>query len=331
HRDCALPAPRAGARLHCVRAGGHSAVVIPVTLLDVHIRACPPLDLGANPGSSLRGALFEALRTMYDTGGRRPMRHDADANPVAWLLALEDEEVSGGKDVPRPIALRPPLGEASTTMTFGLAFYGSGHSQIPMVLTALPAMGTIGIGRGRRAFELVGVDQLDPLTLTRSPLLDEHGQMVAALQAPPDPDSYQQVARRLEGRYLTVDFLTPTRIIEQKRLCHTPRFRPWFQRLLERTRLISEVYMETPVWLPFKELLTLADAIEIVEDVTHWQEMWSGSRRSGQMMPTSGFKGRVTYTGPFQALLPWLLLGQSLQVGKNTVKGCGWYRLTVAG
>lgn len=304
--------------------------MIPVTLLDVHIQAYPPLDLGANPGSSLRGALYEALRAMYDTG-RAVARDEADANPVAWLLSLEDEESSGGKDVPRPIALRPPLGESSTTMTFGLAFYGTGQEQIPMVLTSLPAMGTIGIGRGRQTFDLVGVDQLDPLTFASTPLLNRQGQMVTSLAPAPGAQVFEQAAREIDSKLIIVDFLTPTRIVDRGRLCHQPWFRPWFQRLLERTRLISEVYLDTPVWVPFKDLLAAADCVEVVEHHTRWEEMWSGSRRTGQRTPTSGFVGRVAYKGVDEVLLPWLLLGQSLQVGKNTVKGCGWYRMAISG
>ena len=67
--------------------------------------------------------------------------------------------------------------------------------------------------------------------------------------------------------------------------------------------------------------------IAIVEDKTCWVEMWSGSRRDGKMRPTSGFVGTVRYRGDVSQLLPWIILGQALQVGKNTVKGCGWYRL----
>ena len=112
--------------------------MIPVTLLNVHIAAPTPIDLGANPGSSLRGALYGALRAMYDTGAAVSSRADVEDNPVRWLLALEDSDTSGGKDVPRPMAIRPPLGGPAVHLTFGLCFYGRGREQIPLVLTALP-------------------------------------------------------------------------------------------------------------------------------------------------------------------------------------------------
>jgi hypothetical protein len=302
--------------------------MIPLTLLDVHVSAPHPLDFGANPGSSIRGALYESLRAMYDTGAAVHSRDDAEENPVAWLLRLEDENTSGGKDVPRPIAIRPPLTPPAHRMTFGLSLYGMGQDHINLVLSALSAMQTVGVGRGRQSFTLERIDTVDPLTYQPLPLLDGGGQMLGQWQPAPGNDAYHGLAAMLRPDSLTVQFLTPTRIVQNGHLCHEPVFKPWFQRLLERIRMISEVYTDDSVWIPFAELLADAENIAIAQDNTRWIEAWSGSRRDGQMRPTSGFAGAVRYTGDLSRLLPWLILGQALQVGKNTVKGCGWYRLT---
>lgn len=45
-----------------------------------------------------------------------------------------------------------------------------------------------------------------------------------------------------------------------------------------------------------------------------------------------GFVGTATYHAPlevWQPLLPWLIWGQGTQVGKDTVKGNGWYEIVV--
>jgi hypothetical protein len=301
--------------------------MISLTLLNVHITTPYPLDLGANAGSSLRGAFYEALRTMYDTGVKVQSRDAADTNPVAWLLRLEDDETSGGKDVPRPIAIRPPLTEAATTTTFGVSLYGNAQAYLNLVLSALNAMQIIGMGRGRSTFNLHQIDQVDALTYQAFPLLNDYGQQLGELRSSPTTTAYQGLAQMLNPDELTVHFLTPTRIIQAKKLCHIPTFQPWFQRLLERIRLISELYTDAPIWIPFKALLADASQVNIIENKSHWVEMWSGSRRDGQIRPTSGFVGEVRYRGPLSALLPWLILGQALQVGKNTIKGGGWYRV----
>ncbi|HML22996.1 MAG TPA: CRISPR system precrRNA processing endoribonuclease RAMP protein Cas6 [Aggregatilinea sp.] len=304
--------------------------MIPLTLLDVHISASYPLDFGANPGSSIRGALYETLRTMYDTGAAVRAREDVDENPTAWLLRLEDDETSGGKDVPRPIAIRPPLTAGVRDTSFGVSLYGRGQDQLPMVLSALNAMQQIGLGRGRNRFTLDRIDLLDPITYQPTPLLDGQGHRLGDLRTAPGEAAYVKLAEMLRPDRIAVDFLTPTRIVEQKHLVHEPQFKPWFQRLLERIRVISEVYTDTPVWVPFKDLLADAERVTLAENDTRWIEMWSGSRRDGAMRPTSGFAGRAVYEGDLSRVLPWLVLGQAIQVGKNTVKGCGWYRLRYA-
>jgi hypothetical protein len=264
---------------------------------------------------------------MYDTGVAVRSRNCADDNPVAWLLRLEDDATSGGKDVPRPIAIRPPLTPLAREMTFGVSLYGHGQEHINLLLSALAAMQTIGIGRGRQPFTLERIDSVDPLTYQPMPLLDGAGQRLGELRPSPKADAYTGLAVMMRPDRLTVRFLTPTRIIQHEKLCHTPLFKPWFQRLLERIRVISEVYTDQPVWIPFRELLADADRIRLAQDNTRWVELWSGSRRDGQIRPTSGFAGDARYEGDIARLLPWLILGQALQVGKNTVKGCGWYQM----
>jgi len=300
--------------------------MIPMTMLEFHVTAQHPLDWGANPGSSIRGALYDGLRAMYDTGEASRARDD-ERNPVAWLLRMIDEDISGGHEAARPIAVRPPLQNHQRENSFGISLYGKGRDYLPYILSAVGAMQKIGVGRGRNQFTLKRVDQIDPMTYQASPLLDGAGKQIADLKPPISSTTYSTFAQSLNQERLCVRFLTPARIIQNKRLCHKPLFRPWFQRLLGRVRRVSELYMPEPIFVPFAELLPIAEQIALEDDRTRWQEAWSGSSREGMMRPTSGFIGEAHYSGDFSQLLPWLLIGQGLQVGKNTVKGCGWYRL----
>lgn len=303
--------------------------MIPVTVLKVDVSGTHPFDLGPAPGSSLRGAFYAALGTLYDTHQPVNRAEAWEDNPVGWLLRLQDDTHSGGKDVPRPVAIRPPLAAAGRSFSFGLAFYGQArHPDIlNMVLSALPLMGQIGVGRGRQTFTVDGVAWVDPITGQPSPLIDSAMQPVGTLPDAPSAATYQHMAGLLRPDELRVAFLTPTRVIRKGKLVHQPELRPWVQRLLERVRTLSELYAPEPVWVPFKDLLAVAEAVTIRQDDTHWLNTWSGSRRDGLMKPLGGYVGSVTYMGDVAPLLPYILLGQSLQVGKNTIKGCGWYRV----
>ena len=49
--------------------------------------------------------------------------------------------------------------------------------------------------------------------------------------------------------------------------------------------------------------------------------------RQGQELPQGGVLGRWVWTGTVAPLLPWLLLGQWLHVGKGATAGLGGYRV----
>jgi hypothetical protein len=73
-------------------------------------------------------------------------------------------------------------------------------------------------------------------------------------------------------------------------------------------------------------LLALADRVELVDDQTRWQELWSYSSRQGQRTPIGGLVGRAVYRAApevWQPLLPYLLWGSIIHVGRNAVKGDG--------
>jgi hypothetical protein len=300
--------------------------MIPVHIIRYDVVGDDRFQLGTTPGSALRGALYEALSIMYDTH-QDALRDDISLNPVAWLLRLEDDNFSGGKDVPRPLAVRPPTENNASKMTFSTTFYGRAYHTIPMVISAIPMMGQLGIGRKRTKFVLKNVETVDPLTGKSLELINEAGETVGSLLKAPSSQHYQQFAELLNPSHIDINFITPTRIVESKRVCHQPLFRPWFQRLLERIYTISKIYADTPLWIPFGDLLQIADTIKIVENNTTWYESSSMSRRDGLTKPLGGFIGLVRYEGNFTSLLPYILLGQGAQVGKNTIKGCGWYDL----
>ncbi|MGB4801194.1 MAG: CRISPR system precrRNA processing endoribonuclease RAMP protein Cas6, partial [Anaerolineae bacterium] len=66
----------------------------------------------------------------------------------------------------------------------------------------------------------------------------------------------------------------------------------------------------------------------LVGDQTQWVDLHSPSRQKHYATPIGGFTGQATYTSEhWEQLLPWLLWGQVTQVGKNTVKGNGWYEV----
>ena len=107
---------------------------------------------------------------------------------------------------------------------------------------------------------------------------------------------------------------------------HNFRFRPFFQRLLERLEALSEAFSDTPLDVDFPALLAAADKVRVIDNRLSWEEVRSYSTRRHADSPTSGLTGTVyVQAQDWTPLLPWLLWGQFTHVGKDAVKGNGMY------
>lgn len=320
-------------------------------LTTTHLRfeceATSPLRLEAatfRAGSNLRGALGQVMLRAYCAGDANDAAHVAVC-PVHWLLAANErpgEERRGYALVP-PIAPRDdstdPL-QVGQRFEFGITLFGGALKFLPYFVLAVPEMGRIGIGTGRGKFQLKRVWAENPLSGARECLLAEHSNLV---HTPTLTMTHAEVERVVNDKWRTadgeaqsgrgelriaVDFLTPTRLIDEGKLMQAPAFDVLFARLLKRLDDLAEEYCGGG-GRPREErdaLEGLAARVRLIESQTRWVEVWSGSTRRGKPSPLSGIVGRAVYAGArevWRAVLPWLLWGQLAQVGKSTAKGNG--------
>src|SRR5690606_9165031 len=99
-------------------------------------------------------------------------------------------------------------------------------------------------------------------------------------------------------------------------------------RLITRLEQLSSRFSDTPLSLDVPALLEQAAQVKLVQNQTRWVELDSYSTRRRSTTPIGGLVGCAVYEaeewGPFR---PWLIWGSLLGVGKNTVKGDGWYTI----
>ena len=79
-----------------------------------------------------------------------------------------------------------------------------------------------------------------------------------------------------------------------------------------------------------RQVMAQAEAVRVVRDETRWVELASYSTRLGRTTPLGGLMGRVTFGGDLSPFAAWLVWGQFTHVGKDAVKGNGWYQLSMA-
>lgn len=305
-----------------------------------------PLELDDYSGASLRGTLFNAVWRRFCTNKEAPSCADCPLHsicPVSALVAPLREENTRGRDIPRPYIILPPLGtarryERGDRLIFGITLFGSIIQLLPYLMLSLSEIEANGLGRhlsenrGRRgSFRILRVESYHPLRDERQ-LLYRAGQSL--VQAPAQAVTAIDImaeAATLSTSELTLDFLTPMRLIDHERLVLRAEFRPLIQRLLERLRSLDTAYSDTAstpiVAEDGADPVALATSVTCQEDKTRWEEVRSYSNRQQRSMPISGLRGTATFAGdltPFRELLVW---GQLVHVGKSVVKGNGWYTI----
>ncbi len=317
--------------------------------LTFRCRVVEPIVLREHKGSAIRGAIFGAVRYQFCVRKELESCHPCQlvANcPVSFLLATVDDNGRRGDDVPRPYTVQPPLGPAvqyapGEPLEFGVTLYARALSHLPYLLVAVRNLERYGLGGRtpgpdgwwrRGGFRIERIVATDPLDGRTEVVMEEGDNLV---HVPDFGVTHEAVLRRAgamaQPERVTVHFLTPTRLIEQGRLVQRPLFRPLFQRLVERLSSLWEQYAGASPPLDFASVMAAAERVRTVEDATRWVELESYSSRRNVRTPIGGFVGLATFEGPLAPLLPWLIWGEYTHVGKNAVKGDGWYRLETVG
>ncbi len=314
-------------------------------------------------GQNLRGALGQVMTRAYCAGDARDAAHAAMC-PVHWLLAANEkpgQERRGYTIVP-PLPRDDSSGDAPAgrlygpgeRFEFGITLFGDALKFLPYFVLTVPEMGRMGVGPGRGKFSLKSVWAENPLTRERECLLAEGDNLV---HTPTLTVTHAEVEQMANSRWqmansrwqmadgeeraaggeskignqksrIEIDFLTPTRLIDEGKLANAPQFDVLFARLLKRLDDLAEQHCGGS-GRPREEidaLEHLAAHVRLLESQTRWVEVWSGSQRRGAPSPLSGIVGRAVYAASaedWRALLPWLLWGQLAQVGKSAVKGNG--------
>lgn len=252
---------------------------------------------------------------------------------------MREEGAPGSVQRPRPYVTRPPTDGARTyapgeTLSFGLALFGSAAPLYPYVVMAARELEQDGLGMrlpelgGRRGtLHLRTIAAVDPLTGTQQPLYHADSGQVKQPGLPIDAAAVRAYAATLPADQLTLQFHTPLRLIEQDRLLKQIALRPLIQRLMRRLDDLAIAYGDGPLGLDFRGLLAIAEEVRVVADHTRWIDVVSVSHRQQRRTPIGGLIGHATFAGNLAPLRELLVWGSLIHVGKNAVKGDGWYSL----
>lgn len=304
-------------------------------------RATTPLELDAQAGSSLRGALVGALWGRFCANKAAPSCAACplvSACPVAALIApMRDDPSEGGDQRPRPYVVQPPPGgrlAPGQELRFGLRLFGSAATLFPYVVMAAQGLEQSGLGRplqanrgqrGRLAVERI--EALHPLSGARQTLAERGLPRVEAPGLPVGAADVRAYAAALPADCLTLRLHTPLRLIDDGRLVKRLTLRPLLQRLLRRLDDLCAAYGERLPDLDVPRLLALAEQTRVADDQTAWVDVVSRSARQRGSTPIGGLVGQISFAGDLAELREPLVWGSLVHIGKNAVKGDGWVEI----
>lgn len=316
--------------------------------LEITIEATTPLALDPYCGSALRGAFFRALWERFCANHEAETCYACPLNsacPVATLIAPLRDEAPRGRDIPRPYIITPLYTgkeryDPEEVYRFGLSLIGDASKFYPYVLRALLEMEQHTLGhplkelKGRRgSFRLRKVEAVHPFILQRTCLWQQGAKYPEKLQGGVTVEDVRERASQLSRETLSIHFLSPTRLIAGEHVLRKPDFTALVLRMAERLEQIQQTYGQCDASEPqggrewYLTLKTQASQVELVKDETRWVDVRSYSNRQHQHIAIGGLLGMVSFVGPLADFHELLIWGELLRVGKNIVKGAGFYQI----
>lgn len=298
-------------------------------------RAETAIVFDAQPGTAIRGAFYHALIAVFSPNEPIP---GLPLDPVRTLLSGQDQEHARGQDLPRAFTVEPPAAYthvgAGETFEFGLSLLGSAINLLPYIVWGARQAGTFGMGKGRGRFQLIRIDEFKPLDNSRRVLI--HHQRVVSPRLQVTHQQIEEEAAMRRGKPVTLQFIAPMRLVNKGQLAKKPQLGVLLRRLLERAQTLVEHESADPThiappdrwkaeWERIGQIGDGLDRENLVYDHTRWIDVSSYSHARQRSTPIGGIVGEARWREVPSEVLVWLLWGQSLHVGKNAVKGDGYF------
>jgi hypothetical protein len=293
-----------------------------VSLLRVTYRVLDrPIHFKRFSGPMLRGAFGCALQ---------------DVAPEVYQVFFKDPpqttEAGAGRQLfnPRPYLIKPIESEATRigpgqSFTFHIGLIGDGRLAHAAVTAACRRMAENGFGPDR-----------SPVVLEKAEWLSASGEVSGEYPAmAPLAVAHDQIRQRIEGLgsadSVSLHLLTPLRVVRHNRLLHPPQLTDIALALTHRLHALARQFCgaaEDPGLA--ERIIAHAESAGLVEINTRLLAQAHKSMNQKRPVLLEGVVGRLRFERVDPALLPYLVWGEILHIGKNPPYGMGLYRLEVS-
>jgi hypothetical protein len=299
------------------------------------LRADEILYLPSYKGSALRGAFGHTLRRVICVSGNADCRECPVTDSCIYPYIFEtrsapDDPFLRNRDrTANPYIIRPPLDpqaefRAGEEFAFELILIGRAVEYLPYFVFAFIETGRTGLGRGKGRFTLSAVENirsdrsLTPVYQNTDQILRDISREITCeelLNACPPPEK------------CTFRFLTRLELKEKSRYPDI-RFGVLFRALLRRITTLAHLHCGIDCsGIDFAGLSHAADEIRTVSSNLSYEYAERYSNRQKRRMPFGGLIGDITFEGDLAPFLPFIRLGEWVNVGKKTTFGLGRYEI----
>jgi hypothetical protein len=309
---------------------------LPVARLEFTAALERPLELPAHPGALLRSVFGAALRqgtctTGVPRCGECPLLRSCAYPAIFETPTAPTQFEQKFSQLPNPYVIEPPAGpvflRAGEPLVFHMVLSGSAtQRQTPLIISAWQRALRLGLGQARITGHLQAVAAVDAFG-QRVPMFPPASGADAAPVPLLDLAALIRTGNS-EPAALELHFESPLRLQHESKPLRPDQLTPrtFMSHLLRRITLMLDVHMGIrPAPFDARALLSLADQLAHDGRQLQWHDLRRYSARQGQELPQGGVQGAWLWRGPMAPLLPWLLMGQWLHVGKGATAGLGGY------
>ncbi|OQX79142.1 MAG: hypothetical protein B6D56_07575 [Candidatus Omnitrophica bacterium 4484_70.1] len=277
-----------------------------------------PATFPVYKGSVLRGAVITNFKNIVCINKKEKNCNSCFASEsCVYKKIFEPVDKS---NIPLPFILEPPYDKKKEykkgeRFEFNLLLIGKTSVYFPYFVIAVKRMENIGIGmksRGKFILEKIKNSKRVIYTCRDEKLLE-----------------FLQPARIKRGKTadtLTLNFISPARIKIGGKLINNLPFSLLMKVLFRRISTLKKYYEDTNQDnIKWQEILKDAFFIKTISSNLKWYDWARYSLRQKTLMKLGGFVGKITYQGNFKKFLPFIRLGETIHIGKNTSFGLGKY------
>jgi CRISPR-associated endoribonuclease Cas6 len=298
------------------------------------LKALEPLILPSYKGSTLRGGFGYAFKRVVCAIREKECTDCLLKEKCVYSYVFETPPPSDTKMMrkyraaPHPFVIEPPperkrIYKPGHEIEFGLILIGRAIDYLPYFIYTFTEFGKIGIGKGKAVFELKDVSADGKM------IYDSKSKTLKPFNAQALDLGFKILnSKPLNSKLLTLNFLTPTRILYNGHLTLDLEFHILIRNLLRRLSLLSYFHCGgDPSEWNFKGIIEKAKEVEIKSKNLRWFDWERYSGRQDTRIKMGGFVGDITFEGIIEPFMPLIKAGEVLHVGKGTGFGLGKYEI----